>query len=204
MYVNRPGYTMEDAKKKIEIIDTITFDEYIAAFLNMLTDVSPPYPITGSINQNINHLAQIANDNLIREWQHVRKWSTYHFDQIEKGIYNWEDTTLIKIDRSYIQQASVEASNQIEKEKKIKEKSEKRVEICRAWNRNQCDGPDHYMGSLYLQHFCSYCFKRFRLKHRHSEHNCEIKKEQAFKFQGYQQQHQENFHLKRQWNPPQN
>ena len=95
MYLDRPGMTT--IRKKLDARETMTFNEYVVAYLKMIRD---PRAEQGQvIDKHIEHIQQIVQDASVREWAVVRKWSQSIFDAIEGGQLTWQDRREIQIQR---------------------------------------------------------------------------------------------------------
>ena len=95
MFIERPG--VNTMKKKLELRDSLPFNEYMAAYLRMIRD---PRADQEHLNEfHVEHLQQVCEDSMKRDWPMVRRWSQATLDDIEKGKYGWEDRHQIQWER---------------------------------------------------------------------------------------------------------
>ena len=95
MYIVRPG--LNTLKKKLDARATVSYTEYVVAFLKMIRD--PRANLTKLSDMLLEHLQQVVQDAATRDWSLVREWSQNTFDAIERGDYTWSDSHTIELAR---------------------------------------------------------------------------------------------------------
>ena len=88
---------MNTLNKKLEEGESMTFNEYILAYLRMIGD--PRANRSHLIYYHMERLQHLAEDASQREWAASRAWSQKTPDEIEAGSYMWQDTQIIQLDR---------------------------------------------------------------------------------------------------------
>ena len=71
MYLKRQG--VNTLKKKLEVRETMSFNEYILAYFKMIRD--PRANQSHLIYYHVEHMQQLAEDALHRDWATARAWS---------------------------------------------------------------------------------------------------------------------------------
>ena len=163
MYVTRPG--LNTIKKKLDARATLTFTEYVVAFLKMIRDDRAK--LQPCLIQLLAHLQQVVEDAATREWQAVREWSQGTFDGVERGEYGWDDTHTIQLARLNSAIAATKAPHNIER-------SDRRDMPCRDFNANSgCQYNKSHMGrNVNFAHICSLCLNQVGEKIPHSAMGC--------------------------------
>ena len=158
MYLERPG--LSTVRKRLDARQTMTYQEYILAYIKMIRD--PRADQSHLVYYHLEHLQQMAEDALKRDWQAVRGWSQAVLDDIEKGSYNWADTQLIQIERlnhavNY-QRAAGTVNTGPPHSYNLGERTE--GEPCRDYNSDRgCHlGKTHGSGANRQIHSCTYCY----------------------------------------------
>ena len=95
MYLTKQG--VNTLKKKLEARESMTFQEYILAYIRMVRD--PRAAQSHLIYYHMEHLQNLAEDAIKRDWGAARSWSQSTLDDIEAGVYSWEDTQTIQMQR---------------------------------------------------------------------------------------------------------
>ena len=170
MYLDRPG--LNTVRKKLDARQTMTYQEYVCAYLKMVRD--PRANQSHLVYYHLEHLQQIAEDALKREWAATRDWSQKVLDEIEKGSYDWADSQTIQLERlnmalNYPRQASQGSNHQY-----VADRAE--GEPCKDFNsdRGCAWGKHHGSGGSRQVHSCSYCYAqtaRFGQSSRHCFHD---------------------------------
>ena len=151
-------------RKKRDARESMTFNEYLVSFLKMLR-----HPKTAPYFNHallLEHLQQIVEDSLIREWSVVRRWSQAMFDKIEKGDHTWEDKSHTQLER--IRYALLAQKSQ------HNDRQERREVPCRDFNSlTGCihNGP-HLGRHVNFIHVCSLCMSQTRDKMPHIVAGC--------------------------------
>ena len=154
MYLERPG--LNTVRKKLDARQTMTYQEYVHAYLKLMRD--PRANQSHLIYFHLEHLHNIAEDALKREWAPIRAWSQKVFDDIEKGSYTWADTQTIQMER-VMQALNCQANHrQYTATTGISERVD--GEPCRDFNSERgCQlGKFHGSGSHRMVHSCTYCY----------------------------------------------
>ena len=151
MYIKKAG--VNTLKKKLEERESMTFNEYILAYIRMVRD--PRADQMGNIYHHLEHLQHLAEDALARDWGCARAWSQDTLDDIEKGAYTWQDQHLIQLDRI---KHALGAKSQHDAQ--TQQSREERVTPCREFNGERgCINPTHH-GPAHnrFMHICAYCY----------------------------------------------
>ena len=165
MYIQRPG--VNTLKKKLDARESMTFNEYVFAFLKMTRD--PRANLTEDMGNLLLHLQQVAEDSILRDWSATRRWSQATFDAIERGDYTWADRQEIQFERLHhaIPQARPQYTDR-------SEKLDRRDLPCRDFNSvTGCLNPKSHLGrNVTFAHICSVCFNQTGEKAPHSATVC--------------------------------
>ena len=95
MFLARPA--LNTIRKKRDTRESMTFNEYLVSFLKMLRHPkAAPYFNHALL---LEHLQQVVEDSLIREWSVVRQWSQAMFDEFEPGDHAWENKSHTQLKR---------------------------------------------------------------------------------------------------------
>ena len=167
MYLTRQG--VNTIKKKLEVRESMSFKEYILAYIKMVRD--PRAAQTQSVYYHLEHLQHLAEDALLRDWPAARSWSQNTLDEIEKGTYSWQDTYTIQMERL---SHAINAARPTPQHHG--ERAEREV-ACREFNGDRgCShgGPNrhHSSGNIKHIHVCSYCMGQGAGRHPHSRLSC--------------------------------
>ena len=171
MYLDRPG--VNTIKKKLEQRETMTYKEYMLAYLKMTRD--PRAGQSQLIYYHMEHLQHIAEDALKRDWVVVRAWSQNTLDEIEKGTYSWQDLQTVQMERlSHALNAKSEYRGLTGGQ--VMEKYDRELP-CRNFNGEKgCvhggPGRNHTQGSVRYIHSCSYCMGQGAGRHPHPRTTC--------------------------------
>ena len=68
MYISRPGFST--MRKKLDVLETMTFHEYVIAFIKMVRD--PRAQLQDQMEVHLEHLQQVVEDAAVRDWSSVR------------------------------------------------------------------------------------------------------------------------------------
>ena len=150
MYLNKPG--VNTIKKKLEARDSMTFTEYILAYVKMIRD--PRADQMGNIRAHLEHIQHLAEDAMARDWSGARGWSQQTLDDIEKGTYTWDDWQLIQLERMK------HAINTPRNPQSGIAQKDDRVLPCRDFNgeRGCTHSAHHGTAPSRFMHVCSYCY----------------------------------------------
>ena len=153
MYLDRPGLTT--VRKKLDARETMTYQEYMHAYLQLIRD--PRANQSHLIYYHLEHLKNIAEDALTRDWYPIRAWSQTVFDAIEKGTYTWADTQTIQMHR-VMKAVNYQTSRGPAAHYVGGDRIE--GETCRDFNSERgCTlGKFHGVGSTRMVHSCTYCY----------------------------------------------
>ena len=195
--MQRKGIKDNDYNQKFKLRDSMDFTEYVRAYMNMLTCSNPPFPIIGNIKHHLQHIEQLAEDNKIKRWDVVKKWSNYMFDNVEKGNITWENELKVQLERQRIQDAAERATSQ-------------NTMICKMYNamQNGCKADEedknckeHTVGNTVMQHICSYCNRALGQSYNHPEWKCRNKRgNKRFNNNNERQQQQQPYYEKTYYN----
>ena len=151
MYVVRPG--LNTLKKKLDARATITFHEYVVAFLKMVRDNR------ANLQQNhshlLEHLQQVVEDAATRDWHAVREWSQGIFDAIGRDDLGWADSNTIQLDRL---RSAILTAKQVPSGDRL----ERRDMPCRDFNSHSgCSFNKSHTGrTVNFAHICTICFNQ--------------------------------------------
>ena len=172
-YLRRSGIT--DEKDKLRARDTMSMQEYLMCYIQMLRDGEAGYK--GTLDQHLLHLEHITQDSISKPWHLIRKWSTKMFDDIEEGMATWDDTEYLRHERlrivlggSISENQNSRAAGGYRQQNKLKfQKGEPDLDdnfglpekTCNAWNngRDKCNEQSSHPGNgVCYMHYCSYCY----------------------------------------------
>ena len=151
MYLDRPG--ANTIKKKLDLRETMTFNEYVVAYLKMIRD--PRVDLHGMVDHHLEHLQQVTEDAATRDWPSVRRWSNAMFDAVEGGSIQWEDKNTVQIQRMRYALLAARQPNSAQYTN-----VDRRDIPCRDFNAYiGCAHPKSHQGrNVYFTHVCSVCF----------------------------------------------
>ena len=202
MFIQREGVKENDYNKKFQLRESMDFTEYIKAYMNMLTCKSPPFPIIGHVRFHLEHIEQLAEDNRIKRWEVVRKWSQYMFDNVEKGSITWENELKVQLTRQRVQEAAERSTTS----------SVNTSSICKMYNAmpNGCSAEEedknckeHMVGTMVMKHICSYCNRTLGKSFNHPEWKCRNKRNNSNR-SNFNNDRQQNFNQNERQNTYQN
>ena len=91
MYLECPGLNI--VRKKLDARQSMTYQEYVFAYIKMIKGNQ-----SHLVYFHLEHLQQLAEDALRRDWSVAGTWSQKVLDEIEKGLYEWADSQTIQMD----------------------------------------------------------------------------------------------------------
>ena len=173
MYLSRPG--LVSLNKKLDARETMTFHEYIVAFIKMIRD--PKAELAGLNDFLLEHLQQVTEDAATRDWPSVRRWSQTTFDAVENGTTEWQDRAGMQVERLRHAILAVRPSNVAHTQA-----VDRRDIPCKDFNSpHGCSNMQSHAGrNVNFAHVCSLCFSAGgRLPHpahtcprRQPKHQC--------------------------------
>ena len=151
MYLDRPG--LSTIKKKLDVRDTMSFNEYTVSFLKMVRD--PRAAQNDLLDLHLEHLQQVIEDAGSRDWPSVRRWSQATFDKVENGALSWEDRYGMQIER--MRHALLASSKPAGPGGYV----DRRDLPCRDFNAHTgCMHPRAHQGrNVMFAHICASCFQ---------------------------------------------
>ena len=86
-YIRREG--IFDDRERFKARDSLTLQEYMLCYNNMLKDKNASYK--GTMEQHLTHMSRIMEDSMYRPWHLIRRWSNRVFDDIDDGFLSWDE-----------------------------------------------------------------------------------------------------------------
>ena len=168
MFIQRHDIKDNDFQKKFQVRNSISFEEYMHAYLKMLTALNPPFPVIGALKFHLEHMKDISLLSQTKPWEHVRFWTLSLFDSVESGNISWDQTQEIYNEKIRVLELAdhLISSN---------------VSICKQYNQGTCpkqywDIKTHIVELTTQKHLCSYCLRTDKLEVQHPEYKCRAKK----------------------------
>ena len=151
MYLSRPG--LLTLKKKLNARETMTFHEYLIAYIKMLRD--PKADLADISDFLLEHLQQVTEDAATRDWPSVRRWSQATFDAVEGGSAVWQDRYGLQVERLRHAILAIRPPNQ-----NSVAPNERRDIPCKDYNSpGGCNSSKSHPGrTVNFVHVCSQCF----------------------------------------------
>ena len=167
MYIKKPG--VNTLKKKLDARESISFNEYVVAFIKMVRD--PRAGQLKNVDNLLEHLQQVAEDTLVRDWPSARRWSQETFDAIERGDHSWDDKHQIQFDRL---SHAISAAKGQQNYPQPTERLERKDMPCRDYNSaTGCAYQRSHPGrNVTFAHVCSLCFAQTGERAVHPANAC--------------------------------
>ena len=168
MFIQKPS--LSNMKKKLEYRGSVSAQEYVAAFVRMLSDHRARDP--SILVHQIAHLRDVTQDIINFSWPSVREWSHCVFDSIERGDYFWTDVQDIQNDRFRLSYRGRSGQAHDSHTPAHGEGDDRlREAVCIDFNNRVCShggkGKSHVEGSVRLLHVCMYCLAMTGAKRDH-------------------------------------
>ncbi len=168
MFIERYDIRESDYNKKFQIRFSITFDEYIHAYMKMLLSPNPPFPVVGAFRHHLNHIMEMSRQVKSKPWEYVRFWSLSLFDMLESGTISLEDQYKVDSERYRLFELAETLIAQ-------------NAHVCKAYQVGSCDKQNldiksHIVEMSTQKHICAYCHKNDKVELSHPEFRCRNKK----------------------------
>ena len=168
MYIQRYDVKENDYAKKFHIRNTISFEEYIHAYLKMLTVPNPPFEVKGSLRYHLDHMKDISLLSQTKPWEYVRFWSLFLFDNLETGALSWDEPQNMHNEKIRVMDLAHHLITT-------------NVSICKAYQtgnciKQHCDIKSHIVELSTQKHICAYCNRNEKAEFNHPEYKCRNKR----------------------------
>ena len=157
IYVTREA--CDSLKQKLDIRNTLAPMEYVHAALALINDNRSHHP--QDREHILRHIQEVAHDAIDRQWDEVRRWTQFIWDEVEKDHLRWSDRQLIHNHRVSMAISGSKGRGQYTttNSNHTEGRAQRTEVICRAFNsRSGCRHRSHHdEGHIRHQHICSFC-----------------------------------------------